>query len=444
MFILFLVNSLICFASELDESEAVEFEVFKEQIFPFLRKNCVECHSENSIKPVGPAHSHSNVELAFIQFQKRFLIQNPTKSKFWRMGSDQHYCREHNFNCERSENISNEIKESLTNYVNAVKTEKNRRGILENPQGLKLDSAQHEIEIVFPSVTEQTNGNVKIVGRLLQMPSKTHYILKALVAVSANGIYHIKGVHFFINGERVKKQTGFESLDRYLIFGDFKSNRNHENILAPYQPILGINPEDRLSIQVDVIEEVDSVPSTLCHGKAFEFFKDNLSENLLATQMLNNAQSHSSPLKDLEICLRYESEVNKKSLRRSALLARNQEYTGADSMLASTVSQLSEWLSKQDDSVQEMEPFYFPEDIKKGRYLFKASGCANCHGSDLSGGIEFDLGQDGKLFSPNISPHKYKGIGSWSDEDFVQAVQKGVSPEKSSNEGSSYYPVFSI
>jgi mono/diheme cytochrome c family protein len=43
----------------------------------------------------------------------------------------------------------------------------------------------------------------------------------------------------------------------------------------------------------------------------------------------------------------------------------------------------------------------------------------------------------GTLYSPNITPDPKSGIGSWSDDDFVRALQEGVAPD-----GSHYYPAF--
>ncbi len=43
----------------------------------------------------------------------------------------------------------------------------------------------------------------------------------------------------------------------------------------------------------------------------------------------------------------------------------------------------------------------------------------------------------GVFFSPNITPDPEHGIGGWSDDDFVRALQQGIAPD-----GSHYYPSF--
>lgn len=83
--------------------------------------------------------------------------------------------------------------------------------------------------------------------------------------------------------------------------------------------------------------------------------------------------------------------------------------------------------------------------LKKGEYVFNASGCASCHSSPdttqeeklvLTGGRAFQS-PFGTFYAPNISMDKVNGIGAWSEKDFVNAVRHGVSPE-----GKHYYPSF--
>ena len=80
--------------------------------------------------------------------------------------------------------------------------------------------------------------------------------------------------------------------------------------------------------------------------------------------------------------------------------------------------------------------------IERGKYIFNSSGCMNCHSPDrarpLSGGKKMAT-SFGTFFTPNITPDKVNGIGAWSDEDFLKAVKRGISPD-----GQYYYPSFSF
>jgi mono/diheme cytochrome c family protein len=67
--------------------------------------------------------------------------------------------------------------------------------------------------------------------------------------------------------------------------------------------------------------------------------------------------------------------------------------------------------------------------IKRGEYLAKAADCMVCHtapgGAEYAGGLAFPL-PFGTLYSTNITADKDTGIGSYSDKDFLDAVQRGV------------------
>ena len=67
--------------------------------------------------------------------------------------------------------------------------------------------------------------------------------------------------------------------------------------------------------------------------------------------------------------------------------------------------------------------------VKRGEYLAKAADCMVCHtapgGAEYAGGLAFPL-PFGTLYSTNITADKDTGIGTYSDKDFLDAVQRGV------------------
>lgn len=84
-----------------------------------------------------------------------------------------------------------------------------------------------------------------------------------------------------------------------------------------------------------------------------------------------------------------------------------------------------------------------------GELVFWTGGCASCHATPvdgqrakgeakllLGGGLELETPY-GIFRAPNISPSVDFGIGGWTSVDFINAMQRGVSPN-----GRHYYPSF--
>jgi mono/diheme cytochrome c family protein len=67
--------------------------------------------------------------------------------------------------------------------------------------------------------------------------------------------------------------------------------------------------------------------------------------------------------------------------------------------------------------------------VARGAYLARAADCLVCHtaegGKAYAGGLGFKL-PFGTLYSTNITPDKETGIGDYSDQDFLNAVQRGI------------------
>ncbi|MBV9566410.1 MAG: cytochrome c [Bradyrhizobium sp.] len=85
----------------------------------------------------------------------------------------------------------------------------------------------------------------------------------------------------------------------------------------------------------------------------------------------------------------------------------------------------------------------YEPDPGNGQVIFNIGGCASCHAvpnqpdrTRLGGGLALPS-PFGTFYAPNISSDPTDGIGRWSEQDFVKAVMKGVSPE-----GTHYFPVF--
>lgn len=78
--------------------------------------------------------------------------------------------------------------------------------------------------------------------------------------------------------------------------------------------------------------------------------------------------------------------------------------------------------------------------VEQGRYLALAGNCMACHttqgGKAYAGGTPIPT-PFGRLFGPNITPDPKTGIGSWTSDDFWQALHNGKSKD-----GTLLYPAF--
>lgn len=84
------------------------------------------------------------------------------------------------------------------------------------------------------------------------------------------------------------------------------------------------------------------------------------------------------------------------------------------------------------DAIPQHQP-----DLANGALMFNIGGCLNCHRPDPantsadaglpSGGAPLKT-PIGTLFPPNLTPDPETGIGKWSELDFVNALERGLSP----------------
>ncbi|MEM1090742.1 MAG: cytochrome c [Pseudomonadota bacterium] len=118
-------------------------------------------------------------------------------------------------------------------------------------------------------------------------------------------------------------------------------------------------------------------------------------------------------------------------------------------LLAAVVLAVAGWFLSAPSKLSNDDLPAHQADPVAGERIFWAGGCGSCHatpidgdraqGEDrlaLGGGEEFHTPY-GVFRAPNISSDKTDGIGGWTALEFVNAMQRGVSPE-----GKHYYPVF--
>jgi mono/diheme cytochrome c family protein len=79
--------------------------------------------------------------------------------------------------------------------------------------------------------------------------------------------------------------------------------------------------------------------------------------------------------------------------------------------------------------------------IERGKYLASFGGCMDCHtrgyffgkpdmANYLAGSeVGFEIPGLGVFHGPNLTPDKETGLGSWTKEQIVKAMQEGVRPD---------------
>ncbi|RDV05735.1 cytochrome c [Undibacter mobilis] len=69
------------------------------------------------------------------------------------------------------------------------------------------------------------------------------------------------------------------------------------------------------------------------------------------------------------------------------------------------------------------------DQIEAGRYQAVLGDCTGCHtapgGKPFAGGVALDT-PFGRLVSPNITPDRATGIGTWNEDDFRNAMKRGI------------------
>jgi mono/diheme cytochrome c family protein len=82
------------------------------------------------------------------------------------------------------------------------------------------------------------------------------------------------------------------------------------------------------------------------------------------------------------------------------------------------------------------------DQIGRGKYLVTFGGCNDCHtpgyffgkpdmGRQLGGSeVGLELPGLGVFHGPNLTPDKETGLGNWSSEEIVTALQTGVRPDR--------------
>lgn len=101
------------------------------------------------------------------------------------------------------------------------------------------------------------------------------------------------------------------------------------------------------------------------------------------------------------------------------------------------------WVVTSARPVNRALPVYEPDPIR-GEVMYRVGGCISCHKESATSGIAglptgaaaFET-PVGTFWPGNLTPDSKTGLGSWTAEQFVDAMTRGVSPD-----GRHYFPAF--
>lgn len=472
----FLLISSLAVANQDD----LKKQLFESDVHPFLTKTCATCHSEKATKPIGPAHSHSKSESAFIEFDKRMRFDKVARSSMWRVGTNGHSCKEFDVNCDNLEQINSDFKSILTKYVDDIEKAFPKDSKDEVKNAIVIDGEFTKLEIeVAKDVKDQP---IKAFVTLKRLRDTDYVILEDLRIQAEEGFFELEGLEVLVNSKPLNKKTGFEDLKRTFVFsnenGITKANKDFDfrrgskfygQLMGPFNPMFRFSIEDIISIRLKSLKQLKKVRSPICdlisiryddemllqaQISSAEFKKDKLklidqTRYALSTYSVANYFSGrvaSRPKCEL-ISLVYDFQEPLSSI----ILSKHTDDSSQSELLdfayyfSSIFEKYSSFIRTNEESVfaeliqeNEEEGSYVYSDpkVQRGQHLYKTAGCINCHGGDLSGGLK--LQTPGGIFStPNISFEEVTGIGKWSLQNFRKAMREGEAPD-----GSTYFAAF--
>lgn len=103
-------------------------------------------------------------------------------------------------------------------------------------------------------------------------------------------------------------------------------------------------------------------------------------------------------------------------------------------MLLAALGLLAFWLLTIPRPLSASDILSHTGNVANGERLYHASGCHSCHLPDAASGIDTALPAGGAalktpigvLYPPNLTPDPETGLGTWSDLDFINAMQRGI------------------
>ncbi len=297
------------------KANVTEESLFTKTIYPFVRKNCAECHGEQAFYPVGPSHSHSNPKMAFQTFSKLLDRNDYTSSRFIKFASNKHFCKEFTYNCDKQDQVITELSRLFGMYVTDAK---------------KINPTQTTDKsnwAVQPGQTVNTQ-NIVINGHELQLETVVRIYQQDYIKVVSVSLLGTKkldlaldGMEFRVNNHLPAKTTGFETLKRELSFDGITPMKTKLSLTR--EIILKAKPGDQLSLKLLNLREHNLTAHTsACENSELskKIFADiKASEGSISMSIFGSYEAFAKRTPK-QICAQILLSVNKQAPSQSILI----------------------------------------------------------------------------------------------------------------------------
>ncbi len=344
LFLITFVQAAALHAQSTMIDQKAAYDIFKANVYPYIRQNCSSCHSETSTYPQGPQHSHSNPTSAFQVFSKYINIEDSDKSMIMRMVTNQHYCKDHQENCQNADQITNDMAAIMKKYNLDVKAASQKMNLPDNSnaagknielgelnpitlmtQAQKIPSADSfTLKYDISSSCMKNSSDRRMIDLRFKRIQQNYFTLEQVSLTSHPGAIHIKGLYFFINGQAYANQTGYESLDRVVYFPLLKPKGGISNQELPaYLPVVQLHLGDNLQIGFQSLRENVEFSSVVCDKLKDNFAGQNIFspspdyDRLVSVQTIAYSIPYKNPK---ELCLQIDADIDRQNPRRSTII----------------------------------------------------------------------------------------------------------------------------
>jgi hypothetical protein len=295
-----------------------EQDIFASTLYPFMRTNCIKCHSEQATYPIGPMHTQKDVKMAFSIFSKFIDHGNFANSRFIKFASNKHFCKDYDTNCDRQDAIVRDLQNLFKDFTTQAKLLQNA----DTTTGYVIHGEQASF-----TQTLDAGGTPLLLKAELKKFSSDYYKVVSLsltkTTQDAGEAYAFDGISIKVNGNFPQKLTGLEKFSRTLIL---EANPATAELIWHRSLILPVKDLDHVEIRLVNLHKVKMPESPLCaeftnaQAVAYALLDDTTARDTFAQNTFGPAESLLNTLSAQQICEHVVLQINSQDPSQSTLL----------------------------------------------------------------------------------------------------------------------------